>query len=173
MMADETEITRIDPPAVAPEKETLLAFLDYQRATLLQKLQGVSEADLQRPAVPPSNLTLLTLVKHLAYVERSWFQWRFKGIDFQFPWTKEDPDPDFRIEPDETAAGIIAFYQGEVTQSRRIVAEASLDDLTARPWPSGELISLRWVVVHMIEETARHNGHADLLREAIDGVTGE
>lgn len=171
-MANDTAVTRIDPPAVVTEKETLLAFLDYQRATLLQKVQGVSEEDLKRPASPPSPLTLLTLVKHLAYVERSWFQWRFKGLDFEFPWTKEDPDADFRIEPDETVAGIIAFYQGEVTQSRQIVEAASLDDLAARPWTSGP-ISLRWVVVHMIEETARHCGHADLLREAIDGVTGE
>jgi hypothetical protein len=172
-MTDGAEITRIDPPAVAPEKETLLAFLDYHRATLLQKVQGVSEIDLKRPTTPPSSLTLLGLVKHLAYVERAWFQWRFKGIDIEFPWTKEDPDRDFRIEPNETVKGIIAFYQDEIAKSRQIAEAASLDDLSVRPWPTGEPISLRWIVVHMIEEVARHNGHADLLREAIDGVTGE
>jgi hypothetical protein len=172
-MTNGAEITRIDPPAVAPEKETLMAFLDYHRATLLQKVQGVSEIDLKRPTAPPSTLTLLGLVKHLAYVERWWFQSRFKGIDSEFPWTKEDPDPDFRIEPSETVEGIINFYQNEVGKSRQIVEAASLDDLSVRTWPNGEPNSLRWIVVHMIEEVARHNGHADLLREAIDGVTGE
>jgi uncharacterized damage-inducible protein DinB len=140
---------------------------------LLWKVSGVSEEDLKRKAVPTSSLSLLGLVKHLAYVERSWFQRRFKGEDVSFPWTKEDPDADWRVEPDETSQGIIRFYREEVEKSRRIVEAASLDDLEAKSWPDGKKASLRWIMFQLIEETARHNGHADFLREAIDGVTGE
>jgi len=165
-------IVRVDPPMSGPEKEMLKAFLDYHRATLLQKLSGVSEEDVKRQALPPSNLSLLALVKHLSWVEHGWFQWRFKGEEWVFPWSEADPDPDFRIEPDETAAGIIAIYQAEVEKSRQIIEAASLDDLAVRP-KEGKPFTLRWIMLHLIEDTARHNGHADLLREAIDGVTGE
>lgn len=167
-------IVRVDPPMSGPEFEMLKAFLDYHRATLLQKISGVSEEDVKRKVFPSSNLSLLGLVKHLTYVERSWFQRWFKGeANLTWPWTREDPDADFRIEPDETTESIVALYQAEVEKSRQIVDSASLDDLTARPTTEGEDLTLRWIMLHMIEEVARHNGHADLLREAIDGVTGE
>lgn len=173
MSSEENTVERVDPPFTASELGMLNSFLDYHRATLVQKVSGVSEEDLRRKAVPTSSLSLLGLVKHLAYVERSWFQRWFKDEDVFFPWTPEDLDADFRIEPDETTAGIIRFYQEEIDKSRRIVETASLDDLAAKPGSHGERASLRWIMFHMIEETARHNGHADLLREAIDGVTGE
>src|SRR4051794_20301294 len=132
-------IVRVDPPMTGPELEMLKAFLDYHRATLLQKISGVSEEDVKRKALPPSNLSLLGLAKHLAYVERSWFQRWFKGQDdLAFPWTKAAPDADFRIEPDETAASIIALYQAEVEKSRQIVEAASLDDPAARPTTDGK-----------------------------------
>ena len=172
-MSSENTAERIDPPLAASEPEMLNTFLDYQRATLLWKVSGVSDEDLRRKTVSSSSLTLLGLVKHLAYVERFWFQRRFKGEEVSFPWTKDDPDADWRIEPDETTAGIIELYQVEAEKSRQIVREASLDDLEARSWPSGEKVTLRWIMFHMIEEVARHNGHADFLREAVDGVTGE
>lgn len=164
------EIPRTDPSPLAPERELLDAFLDYHRATLLQKVAGVSDADLRRRFVP-SQTTLLGMVKHLAYVERSWFQIRFAGEDLPVPWTEQDPDADFRIEPDETTAAILAFYRAEVARSRAITAAASLDDRAKRPSRDREY-TLRWIMLHMIEETARHNGHADILRELIDGVTG-
>ena len=172
-MSSENTSGRIDPPLAASEPEMLNTFLDYQRATLLWKVSGVSDEDLRRKAVSSSSLTLLGLVKHLAYVERFWFQRRFKGEDVAFPWTKDDPDADWRIEPGETTAGIIGLYQAEAEKSRRIVREANLGDLEARSWPGGEKVTLRWILFHMIEEVARHNGHADFLREAIDGATGE
>jgi uncharacterized damage-inducible protein DinB len=162
-------ITRTDPPTVGPEKVMLEAFLDYHRATLLQKVSGVSDADLRRQLVP-SLTTLLGLVKHLAYVERSWFQIVFAGEDLPVPWTKDDPDPDFRIASGETTEEILALYREQVARSRAITAAASLDDLARSP---GRECTLRWIMVHMIEETARHNGHADILRELIDGATGE
>ena len=170
---NENAIERVDPPLVATELEMLNSFLDYHRATLLWKVSGVSEENLKRQAVPTSSLTLLGLVKHLAYVERSWFQHRFKNDNVTFPWTKEDPDADWRIEPDETTEGILRLYDEECEKSRQIVAAASLDEKAARSWPDGNSPTLRWIMYHMIEETARHNGHADLLREAVDGATGE
>lgn len=162
-------ITRQDPPWAASEKEMLEAFLDFQRATLLWKVSGVSDEDLRRkPTV--SSMSLLGLVKHLAYVERSWFQVVFMNRELGVPWTKEDPDADWRIEPDETTASVLALFQDAVAESRKVVAENSLDDFAKKP---GSDPTLRWIVIHMIEETARHNGHADIMREAIDGATGE
>ena len=166
------DFTRQDPPTNAPEKETLATFLDYHRATLLQKVAGLDDADLRRSFVP-SGTNLLSLVKHLAYVERWWFQHRFAGADPDFPWTDDDPDADFRVESHETPAEIIAFYQQEARRSRDIVAGAALDDVAKRTGRRGEEFTLRWIMVHMIEETARHNGHADILRELTDGATGE
>ncbi len=156
------------PPA-GPEKELLAAFLDFQRDTLLWKLDGLSQADATRVRTL-SGATLLGLVKHLAYVERNWFQNRFAGLDLPVPWSTQDPDADFRIEPDETIERIGAFYRSEVERSREITAAASLDDIARSPERPH---SLRRILIHMIEETARHNGHADILRELTDGSTGE
>lgn len=160
---------RIDPPFKGSERELLTAFLDYHRQTVLWKIEGLSDADLRR-TMTPSGLTLLGLVKHLAYVERSWFHEDFLGEEISSPWTEEDPDAEFRIEPGETTEEIIAFYKAETESAREIVAAFSLDDIArgAKRQPS-----LRWIVIHLIEETARHNGHIDLIREAIDGETGE
>ena len=147
-----------------------MAFLDYHRATLLMKIDGVSDEDLRRPMVP-SGTTLLGMVKHLAFVERSWFQRVFTNVEVEFPWTDEDPDADFRIEPNETTREIVQLYEGECQKSRDITEKASLDDISTFEKRAG--FSLRWILTHMIEETARHNGHADILREQIDGSTGE
>lgn len=166
------DFARQDPPTNAPEKETLETFLDYHRATLLQKVAGLDDADLRRSFVP-SGTNLLSLVKHLAYVERWWFQHIFAGEDTDFPWTDEDPDAEFRVEPHETTADVIAFYQQEARLSRDIVQRGALGDVAKRTGRPGEKLTLRWIIVHMIEETARHNGHADILRELTDGATGE
>jgi uncharacterized damage-inducible protein DinB len=167
-----TEDNRPEPPHVGSEAETLSGFLDFQRATLLWKLEGLDDEQLRR-AMVPSGTSLLGLVKHLAYVERSWFQRVWAGQEVSFPWTQEDPDADWRIEPDETTEGIVALYHGECDRSRQIVAAASaLDEAVVHPrWK--EAVSRRWILTHMIEETARHVGHADILREQIDGVVGE
>ena len=161
---------RVDPPSIGAERELLAAFLDSQRATLLWKIDGLSDADLRR-RMPPSTMTLLGMVKHLAYVEQSWFGIRFAGEELPVPYTEADPDADFRVEPGETTAEIVAFYKQQVARSRAIVASSSLDDLARNVGDSK--LALRWIALHMIEETARHVGHADLLREAIDGATGE
>jgi uncharacterized damage-inducible protein DinB len=161
---------RQERPAAGSEREILEAFLDHQRDTLLWKVSGLTEEQL-RKVWTPSGMSLLGLVKHLAYVERNWFQNRFLTRDLPVAWSESDPDGDFRIEPEETAASIIAFFRAEVAESKRIVAEAeSLDAIAQHPRRPH---SLRRILVHMIEETARHNGHADLMREATDGQTGE
>jgi uncharacterized damage-inducible protein DinB len=167
-------MVRVDPPNDAPEREMLESYLDYHRATLLMKTDGVSDDDLRRPMVP-SGTNLLGMVKHLAWVERGWFQECFAGHEIPPPpWTDEDPDADFRIEPDETTQQIIDLYQEACERSRAITRAAdSLDQPAANPSPKRKGIKLRWIFMHMIEETARHNGHADILREMIDGATGD
>jgi uncharacterized damage-inducible protein DinB len=166
------EDTRPEPPHVGGEAETLTGFLDFQRATLLWKLEGLDDEQLRR-AMVPSGTSLLGMVKHLAYVERSWFQRVWAGQEITFPWTEEDPDADWRIEPDETTKDVLALYEGECARSREIVAAASsLAEAVVHPrWQ--EEVSRRWILTHMIEETARHVGQADILREQIDGAVGE
>ena len=164
---------RPEPPSVGGEREILAGFLDFHRATLLWKLEGLDDQQLRR-AMVASGTSLLGLVKHLAYVERSWFQGVWAGEEVTFPWTSEDPDADWRIEPDETTGQVLALYDGECDRSRAIVAAASsLDELAQHPRQKDWKMSRRWILIHMIEETARHVGHADILREQLDGATGE
>jgi uncharacterized damage-inducible protein DinB len=169
----QAEDTRRVPLRTGPEKETLEEFLDYHRDTLLWKISGLSDHDLRQRMVP-SGTSLLGIVKHLGFVEQNWF-FGFAGMEYEtpVPWTDEDPDADFRIEPHETTKAILDFYGAKCAMSRQIVAAASLDDISKRKEvpPEGPP-TLRWILIHMIEETARHNGHADILREQIDGATG-
>lgn len=152
-------------------KALLEAFLDQQREFLIKKVSEASEAD-QRKRLVPSETTLLGLVKHLAYVERWWFQDRFAGQSASYPWTDEDMDADFRVEEGETTEAILDLYRAECEKSRAITASASLDDRSQHGTKSRGPQSLLWILLHMIEETARHNGHADILREQMDGTTG-
>jgi uncharacterized damage-inducible protein DinB len=165
-------IDRTTRPATGSEQELLEAFLDFQRDTLLWKVSGLDEAALKRP-LTPSGMSLLGLVKHLAYVERNWFQNRFLAREVYVPWIgpNANHDADFQFEPGETPEAVIAFYREQVAESKRIVAEAaSLETIAADP---SRPHSLRRILIHMIEEVARHNGHADILRELTDGQTGE
>ena len=156
-----------------PEKETLEGFLDYYRAVIVRKMAGLSLEDASRPLVS-SGTSLLGVVKHLGYVERGWFQSGIEGKTFDVPWTDEDPDADFRIDPGETIEGIVAWYDEQCALARRIVAAApGLDVLEARIREGRPRRSLRWILVHMIEETARHAGHMDIIREQIDGAVGD
>jgi hypothetical protein len=159
-------------PADSSEKELLGNFLDFHRDTLLWKLEGLDDDQVRRP-LTASGLCLLGLVKHLGWIERNWFQRTFLGQELRMPWDGDpaDPDLDFRIEPGETTREVIDFYRAECARSREIVAAADLDEHARRAGRQDR--TLRWIVVHMIEETARHNGHADILRELIDGATGE
>jgi uncharacterized damage-inducible protein DinB len=167
------EPTRTDPPTVAGERAALEGWLEYHRATLLAKCQGLTGEQLAQRAVPPSSLSLLGLVRHMTDVERAWFRIRSAGqagLGFRYA-TDESPDADFDFaEPAGAEAGLAA-YREECELARAALAGRSLDDTFFHPRHEAN-IDLRWVYLHMIEEYARHNGHADLLRERIDGVTG-
>jgi uncharacterized damage-inducible protein DinB len=149
------------------------AFLDAQREAVMRKLDGISEEDARR-RLGPSSTSLLGIVKHLAYVERSWFQAVFKGRTVEDPWSEADPDVDWRIEDWESVDGLLEFYGQEIAVSRKITRKAKgMGQKAARPDRVGlETVTLRWIMSHMIEETARHAGHADIIREMIDGETG-
>lgn len=147
----------------------LTSFLDYFRSVMIRKVEGVDDEKLRWSPVP-SGTCLGGLIKHLAYVERYWFQSVWAGREVAFPWTDDDPDADFRLDPDDTADSLIGFYRQGCDVSRQIAAASALDDTVTTP--RGE-ISMRWIVVHMIEETARHCGHADLIRELVDGAVGD
>jgi uncharacterized damage-inducible protein DinB len=163
-------IERTEAPYLADEKEALGAWLDSQRATILWKLEGLDDEQLRRPMVP-SGLTLLGLVKHLTSVEQGWFIHQFANTGEPFLYESEDdPDLDFHVQPDETTDFIVQAYLRECERSRDVLAKASLEDTFEHPRRG--TMSLRWIMIHMIEETARHNGHADIIREQIDGATG-
>ena len=166
-------VERTQPPETGGEHAALEGFLDFHRETLLLKCSGLTGERLMTKAVPTSSLTLLGLVRHLAEVERWWFRRQFdqdKELGELF-CTDEYHDCDFDLATAEGAEADFATFAVEVEAARRTVAGRSLDEEFAQP--RGNLMTLRWVYLHMIEEYARHNGHADLLREAIDGATGE
>ncbi|MFE9748570.1 DinB family protein [Saccharothrix saharensis] len=163
---------RIGPPLRGGERETLRAFLDYHRATLAMKCDGLSTEELRRRSMPPSTLTLLGLVRHMAEVERTWFRRVIAHEDVPLVWS---PDGDFQVAYDaSTATRSEAFeaWQAEVEHARRIEREAESLDVTGHHERWGEDVSLRLVMLHLIHEYARHNGHADFLREGIDGTVG-
>ena len=163
---------RPEPPIIGAEKEVLSGFLEFLRGTILCKRGGLSDEELRRPH-DPSGLALLGMVKHLAAGERTWFRIRFNGEGLEDPRNPHDPAQYWRIAPEETTEAIVDFYNEEVAAARHIVASADLDTLAKVPPDAMRGMQLRWIVNHMIEETARHCGHADLIREAIDGQTGE
>jgi Protein of unknown function (DUF664) len=170
-------MTRIDPPEAGDERSTLLGFLEYHRATLLRKCDGLTGAQLAQRSMPPSELSLLGLVRHLSLVEQSWFQERLdRQAVAPLYMTEQDPDGDFHVpdgDPQAIADEAFATWRAQVARSNEIVAGvANLDQMFHHDRDDLDL-SVRWLLVHMIEEYARHNGHADLLREAIDGATGE
>ncbi|WP_330173157.1 DinB family protein [Streptomyces sp. NBC_01498] len=164
------------PPPHADERTTLEAWLDFHRATLALKCSGLTDDQLRLPAAPPSTLTLLGLVQHMAEVERKWFRRVFAGEDVP-PAFGQWEGNGFALHPERGIEETTAAWQTEIARARELVADASLDDSGRLPDEDAEQmgdpkVSLRWIIVHLIEEYARHNGHADLIREQIDGVTG-
>ena len=157
-------------PYEAGEKETLHAALDSHRDVVVWKLQGLDDEQLRR-AVTPSGTSLLGMVKHLASVEYGWFCSTFGRPSQEVPFEESDPDADWRVEPGESTADVLAYYARARAAADATLAELDLAD-TGTAW-HGAQVSLRWVLLHMLEETARHAGHADIARELLDGVTGD
>jgi uncharacterized damage-inducible protein DinB len=165
--------TRIYPPEVSDERAMLNSWLDFHRATLALKCDGLDTAQLRTRAVPPSALSLLGLVRHMAEVERYWFREVLAGAEFDgdIYCTEEQPDGDFDGVDEADPAEALATWQEQCEAAREAVGDLPLETL-GRRLRKGREVSLRWILVHMIEEYARHNGHADLLRERLDGRTG-
>jgi hypothetical protein len=164
---------RVDPATVASERELLQGFLDFHRGTLLWKTAGLTGEQLAQARIEPSAMTLLGLVRHLSEVERYWFQLCLAGRPIELKlWTAEHPDGDFDLADPARAEEDLADLRETIRRSDEIAAAHALDDVFTRPKGDIEL-SLRYLYLHMIEEYARHNGHADLLRERTDGLTGE
>jgi len=168
---------RLDPDPAGSETELIAQYLDYQRETVLAKAEGLDSQQLAYQHAP-SSLTLAGLLYHLADVEESWMEVRFLGLAEREPFAGADmnTDPDWafhaavKLDPEE----LRQRYRDACDRSRKVVAAAvGLDQQSVATFPDGRHFSLRWVLLHLIEETARHAGHADLLREAIDGSVGE
>ncbi|HUZ20916.1 MAG TPA: DinB family protein [Acidimicrobiales bacterium] len=170
------DVNRIDPPGVADERTMLESWLDYHRATLAMKCDGLEDPQLRERAVPPSTLSLLGLVRHMAEVERAWFRRFLGGEDAPYLYCARTADgdrDDGEFDDVETAevAEDFATWHEECEHSRGVAASLPSLDVTAER--RGEVLSFRWVLVHMVEEYARHNGHADLIRQSIDGAVGD
>jgi uncharacterized damage-inducible protein DinB len=172
VMPNWTAPDRTEPPFGHPERQALEEWLEYHRATLLTKCAGLTGEQLVTRSVPPSSLSLLGLIRHMTEVERSWFRRRLDREDIRHLYSSDDdPDADFDRTDPERADDDLAAYLTELHAVRAVAARHGLDDtgLSRRGLP----VDLRWIYLHMIEEYARHNGHADLLRERIDGSTGD
>ena len=157
-------------PFTGDEKQSLHVSLDRHRDAVLWKLEGLDDTNLRR-AMTPSGTNLLGLVKHLAAVEYGWFCQTFGRQTEPLPDVEEDPNADMRARPEETTQDILAFYGRARAAADRVIEELELDQ-TGTAW-FGDTVSLRWVLIHMVEETARHAGHVDIVRELIDGMTGD
>jgi uncharacterized damage-inducible protein DinB len=179
-MTDIDEHGRPEPPHAGDEAATLLGFLDYQRATFAWKCTGVDPAGMTA-TVGVSTMTLGGMVKHVALNEEHWFSGMLRGRVTPAPWDAvdwdADPDWEWHTAAEDAPEELLTLWQDTVARSRSAVDEAltegGLDQPARRTFSSGDAPSMRWIVVHMIEEYARHNGHADLIRESVDGETGE
>jgi uncharacterized damage-inducible protein DinB len=179
-MTELDEQGRPEPPLAGDETATLVGFLEYQRATFAWKCGGLDAAGLGA-TVGVSAMTLGGMLKHLAYVEDMWFSRFLYEEDAEPPWNTvdwdADPDWDWHSAAEDSPGQLLTLWQDAVARSRSLfttaLAGGGLGQPARRTWPDGRAPSLRWIMCHMIEEYARHNGHADLIRESVDGLTGE
>jgi uncharacterized damage-inducible protein DinB len=163
-----------DIPASFDERAILTTMLDYARDTVHAKCAGLADSDARRALLPGSPLTTISgLVSHLRWMEHAWLEGCLLGEPDRGPWTDEDPDREWRVALDIPLSQLLAEYRSACARSRDLVGGLDLDtqsrgELAWREEP----VTLRWILFHLIEETARHNGHIDILRELADGVTG-
>jgi len=160
---------RTRPPETGTEWDNLTGHLDFLRSTVVWKAAGLTDEQARRRILAPSALSVASIVKHLTCVERFWFSIDFAGLDLPHPWTADDPHGCFRLDPGDTIEGLVAAYEAECERSRQAIEGSALDEVARA---EGMGFTLRFALAHMIEETARHCGHLDLLREHLDGLTG-
>ncbi|MFE6889049.1 DinB family protein [Streptomyces sp. NPDC057694] len=162
-----------DTPPAWDERTQLTTFLDYARDTTRAKCEGVSEENARKAILPGSPLmTLSGIINHLRWVEYHWFQVIFLGEEDQGPWTDEDPDREMRIAVEFPVKQLLKEYADQSARYRELVAATELDARAVGTVRGGLHVDLRWILHHLTEETARHNGHLDILRELLDGATG-
>ncbi|KUO18044.1 DinB family protein [Streptomyces dysideae] len=166
---------RSEPATNADERTMLEGWLEYHRQTLAWKCEGLTDAQLRTASVEPSELSLMGLVRHMAEVERGWFRKVLVDEDAgPIYYSEEDPDGEFHLTETDTWQEAHATWQAEIETARRNAADFALDDMSrGKSRHTGNRFNLRWIYTHMIEEYARHNGHADLVRERVDGATGD
>jgi uncharacterized damage-inducible protein DinB len=157
-------------PFTGDEKTSLRVALDRHRDVVLWKIEGLDDEQLRRP-MTPSGTSLLGVVKHLAAVEYGWFCSTFGREMEPMPFDEEEPEADLRIAANETTADVVDFYNRARRAADQAIDEVGIENL-GTAW-FGDQVSMRWVLIHMVEETARHAGHMDILRELIDGATGD
>jgi uncharacterized damage-inducible protein DinB len=165
-----TQLKRVDPPETGGELAQLTGFLDFLRATVHLKAADLSDADAHRATLRSPLMTIAGIVSHLRWVERYWFSQILGALPNDPPYTDDNPDGDFTTAHGRQLAELLAEYAAECEASRQVLAKLDLD--TEVPFRD-RLMTVRWVVIHMIEETGRHAGHLDVIRENLDGVTGE
>jgi uncharacterized damage-inducible protein DinB len=162
-----------DTPPAWDERTQLTTFLDYARDTARAKCDGVSAENAHKALLPASPLmTMSGVINHLRWVEYYWFQVVFHGEEDRGPWTEEDPDREMRIAVNFPLTQLLDEYAEQSAHYRELVAGNSLDKQAQRAVRDGLHVDLRWILLHLTEETARHNGHLDILREMLDGTTG-
>jgi uncharacterized damage-inducible protein DinB len=162
-------MTRTAPPLVADERATYTALLDYLRATIVLKVEGLTEGDAARAVLPSKLTTAAGVVKHVRWMEHHWFEVVLAGRESRAPYTMEDPDADWRVEEGETLEGLLEDYRRQCDTSRQILPDLDREV----PFRGDRTVSARWVLAHVIEETARHAGHLDVVRELLDGAVGD
>ena len=166
-------MSRIDMPASFDERTMLTTMLDYTRATVHAKCAEVAAAGARSAPLPTSPLmTLSGIVNHLRWVENWWFEVIFQDLPNLAPWTEDDIDREWRIAVETPIEDLLAEYEGQCRTNRELVARLELDTEAKVTVRDGQTVTLGWIVLHMIEETARHNGHLDVLRELADGTVG-
>lgn len=169
-----TSPTRTDLPATFDERAMLTTFLDYTRATVHAKCAGLAAADARSaPLVTSPLMTLSGIVNHLRWVENWWFEVIFQDLPDTSPWQEDDVDREMRIAVDYPIEELLAEYEQQCQRNRELVARLDLDTPSKRTIRDGRTVTLGWIMLHLIEETARHNGHLDVLRELADGVVGD
>jgi uncharacterized protein DUF664 len=164
---------RTDTPTEWDERSTLMALLHYVRATVARKCEGLSDELARQAPLPASPLTNpASLVSHLRWVEHWWFESRFLGLDNRTPESDDDPDYEMTIGLEVPLAQLLAEYEEQARRSDQIIADHALETPAVHTVSTGDHPTLRWIILHMIEETARHNGHLDVVRELVDGTVG-